>query len=145
LHPPFGCFKLQHQLTGPVIKGLVEFVHHIQQLLDGLHELGEDWDVHTEGSKSGHFCQCSWVFQSVQGLLHGEIEWCISGKDFKIIIVDARHCDWWVLVHKYFSCKLLASISLHSHLIWNAIEHPIMQVGALDILSVTLLGGYKVV
>jgi hypothetical protein len=89
--------------------------------------------VRTKGLKSGHLSKSSWVIQLIHGLLNCEIEWHVVGKDVKIIVIDSGHFHWWVWAGVDFLCKFLLSLSLHPHFKWDAMEHSIMDVGALEV------------
>ncbi len=54
------------------------------------------------------------------------------GEDVKIIVVDSRHLHQWAWTGINFPCELLLLSSFHSHFKWDAVEHPIMDVGALE-------------
>jgi hypothetical protein len=110
---------------------------------DRTRSMRQTWDTcmqtHTCACKctalDSYLGQNSGVFQPIQGLFYCEIEGHVLGEDVKILVFDCRCCHWGVWTCKYFLCELLLSIPFRSHLEWDSVVYPIMQVQTLEVSS----------
>jgi len=91
--------------------------------------------MHAEGPKSGNLGQDPWIIEPVQCLLNREVEWHVTRDDFEVVIGHSWGLHRWLRACVDLPGKLLVAAPLGTHFMWNSVEHPISDVGALDDFS----------